>query len=72
MRRCMVTGCSNTATTHWAVVPICNEHRQEIADETHRYYSRTIGREQRFVYAEIEHLTPWGRKVTAIGRKSVL
>jgi hypothetical protein len=59
-RGCRYPGCRNHASTTWALVPVCLQHRELIWKETTRFYARRITAEEREHYMKIRHMTPWG------------
>jgi hypothetical protein len=60
--RCEFPGCKQHATTSWALVPLCEEHKDVVRHETMHYYAKNITRDERGSYQQIERLTPWGRR----------
>lgn len=53
--------CIEEATTHWALVDLCEKHREMIKEETDKYYSETrrLPYTERVEYLKIAHLIPW-------------
>jgi len=56
---CRFPSCARQATTTWALVPLCNEHRRAILDETREYYKGRKPYWGREAYHHISHLIPW-------------
>jgi hypothetical protein len=62
--RCTYPKCMLIATTSWALVPMCEDHRELIADETARHYKGEGGSAEaasRPCYMKIAHLIPWSK-----------
>ena len=63
--RCKYPDCSRNAAEHWAMVPLCHEHKAIIKAETLRYYgSDTSSRmkySDRVEFLKIAHLIPWSQ-----------
>ncbi|OMF95059.1 hypothetical protein BK146_16930 [Paenibacillus sp. FSL R7-0333] len=63
MGDCMYPRCKEAASQTWALVPLCEGHRQEISAETALYYSKgSMTYHERARYMRILHLIPWSRK----------
>lgn len=60
INRCKYPSCGKGTTSTWALVPVCQKHRNLIHDETMRYYRRSIKQSDRIHYQKIQRLTPWG------------
>lgn len=59
---CRNVGCRKQARTTWALVPLCDECRKAIFDETIKYYKSGTRYESRTVYLGIVHLIPWAQR----------
>jgi hypothetical protein len=59
--KCKYPDCGKPATTHWALVDLCDEHRKVIAKETYQYYRGQFTYEERTRYHYISHLIPWAK-----------
>lgn len=60
--KCRFPDCGRTATTHWALVDLCDEHREIIRKETVQYYRiQKSSYWERVNYHKISHLVPWSR-----------
>jgi hypothetical protein len=59
--KCKYPDCGKPATTHWALVDLCDEHREVIRKETYVYYRNRITYWNREEYHKISDLIPWSR-----------
>lgn len=62
MDKCHYPHCKKLANRLWALVPLCDQHYEDIRDETKLYYERpgaSIKYEERTEYLKIAHLIPW-------------
>lgn len=63
MGDCMYPRCKAAASQTWALVPLCQGHREEISSETETYYSKpSMIYHERVRYLKIVPLIPWSRK----------
>lgn len=63
MGDCRIPGCKEAASQTWALVPLCEDHRKEIAAETQIYYkNQAMTYQSRVRYMKIVPLIPWSRK----------
>lgn len=63
--KCRYPECYKEAKTHWALVPVCHDHRKAIAEETDIYYNkRTLGMsyDERYYFLAIRKYIPWRNK----------
>lgn len=61
-KRCMIPDCPENANTTWALVPVCQKHRDQILKETDHYYDRLITYNKREIYQKISCLIPWSQR----------
>lgn len=59
---CKVKECVNKADVTWALVPVCEAHKQKIIEEQRRYYSKRINEGDRTTLNTIKHLIPWSNR----------
>lgn len=62
MGDCQYPDCKAAATETWALVPLCEHHREAVRAETAQYYNRRITYHMRHFYMGIMPLIPWSRK----------
>lgn len=62
MEHCKCSDCRSVATHTWALVPLCQEHFEEVKKETELYYKKRIAYAARVNYLSIMYLIPWSRK----------
>lgn len=58
---CNFPNCKNESAGTFALVPLCEDHLIDVNVETKNFYGKGIGRDQRVIYQEIEHLIPWSQ-----------
>lgn len=54
---CKIVDCPHESVGLFATVPVCEQHRDRLIQETIDYYNRDIDR--RWLFESIRHLTPW-------------
>jgi hypothetical protein len=64
MGKCQFPGCNKKAVKTWALVNLCKGHHEDIVAETRKFYNTTgFAYDDRVLYHQIKHLTPWKGKV---------